>query len=95
MKGTPIEPPTLCPCVDQNVLSRPRPPIKDVPSFSSSYAVVVGAATTHALETGDNVVTASTVGAAVVGGAAMHIAPQSIRDKIAVGKKTCNRCFDK
>ena len=49
---------------------------------SSSYVVDVGAAATHALETGDNVVTAATVGAAVVGGAAMQVAPQSVRDKL-------------
>ena len=61
---------------------------------SSSYVVDVGAAATHALETGDNAITAVTVGAAVVGGAAMHVAPQSVRDKIAVGKNRFNRCFD-
>ena len=64
-----------------------------MPSSSSSYVVDVGAAATHALETGDNVVTAATVGAAVVGGAAMQVAPQSVRDKIAAGRNRCNRCF--
>ena len=62
-------------------------------SSSSSYVVDLGATATHALEAGDNVVTAATVGAAVVGGAAMHVAPQSVRDKIAVGRNWCNRCF--
>ena len=59
---------------------------------SSSYVVDVGASATHALEAGDNVVTAATVG--LRWSAALRcVAPQSVRDKIAVGRNWCNRCF--